>query len=45
VRAGHYNLESRFKEVHEFKQLVTAFFSKYLCDSFLLAEVHVSIMT
>ena len=39
---GEYNLEGRFAEVLEFEQRASRFFSLFLCDSFLVAEVHVS---
>ena len=38
--AGRYNLKGRFAEVLDFEQEVSKFFSEYLCDSFLVAEVH-----
>ena len=39
---GEYNLEGRFTEVLQFEQRVSKFFARYLCDSFLAEEVHVS---
>lgn len=37
-----YNLEGRFTEVLDFEQQVSAFFSEFLGDSFLVEEIHVS---
>ena len=42
LRGGAYNLEGRFAEVLEFEQMASEFFSQFLCDSFLVAEIHVS---
>ena len=42
LRGGDYNLEGRFAEVLEFEQMASEFFSQFLCDSFLVGEVHVS---
>jgi hypothetical protein len=42
LRGGGYNLEGRFAEVLEFEQMASEFFSQFLCDSFLVAEIHVS---
>ena len=42
LRNGEYNLEGRFTEVLRFEQKASKFFSSFLCDSFLVEEVHVS---
>lgn len=39
---GSYNLEGRFAEVLLFEQKAGKFFSEFLCDSFLVEDVHVS---
>jgi len=40
LRGGAYNLEGRFAEVLEFEQMASEFFSQFLCDSFLVTEIH-----
>ena len=42
LRGGAYNLEGRFAEVLEFEQMASEFLSQFLCDSFLVTEIHVS---
>ncbi|KAL7541991.1 hypothetical protein ACHAXR_011413 [Thalassiosira sp. AJA248-18] len=37
---GEYSLEGRFDELRQFEQKASKFFSRYLCDSFLVEEVH-----
>ena len=39
---GRFDLSGRFAEVLQFEQRVSKFFTRYLCDSFLAEEVHVS---
>ena len=39
---GHYDLQGKFPDVLEFEQLASEFFSLFLCDSFLVWEIHVS---
>ena len=36
---GGYNLESKFTEVVKFEEMVSTFFSKFVCDSFMVEEV------
>jgi hypothetical protein len=42
LRGGKYDLQDRFVEVLEFECMASDFFSRFLCDSFLAAEVQVS---
>ena len=39
---GVYDLAGKFAEVLEFEQMASEFFSLFLCDSFLVWEIHVS---
>ena len=42
LKGGKYDLQERFVEVLEFECMASDFFSRFLCDSFLAAEVQVS---